>query len=330
MGIDYLGGAKYPDVILREHPEGFAAGFFYSTFGDARHVISKLLATGRCPVVRVQIIWENDHKYDPRNHDKKIVAAIKELNKMKARFPNVDVQASPFCEHTIRGAQLRSLMTLCAKHAVNLTLVNNPWRGDTMPGMINETHDTGKALSGRYNFSFDGVACVDADAEKIKGIHSRADIFFLWDARFNGKWESNEKTPIAQRKGWPDSKLIDSIIYLSRSKGGVRLDRKWLYKSHSENKGNGDRRAEHPVIISPVKTNSIELVASNGQVVDSLKYYGPYTDGRHRYYSSNWGYEIAEKAKRIQGQSIVSVRAKGKVYGTCNPAFRENEWRNKA
>jgi hypothetical protein len=326
-GLDYLGGAKYADVIMREHPDGWAAGFFLSEFGDARPVIKKLLATGRCPVVRIQILWTN-HTYDPARHDAKILAGIRECNKIKAAFPNVDVQVSPVCEHNIKGSQLRSLFSRCAQTAQGLTLVNNPWQGDTLPG-VNETHNAERAMSGRYNFSFDGVACVDSDTEKIKAIHSSAETFFFWDARFNGKWESNEKTPIAQRKGWPDSKLIDSIIYLKNAKGGVKLPKGWLWKSHSENKGTGDARAEKPVCIAPVKASRLELVAGSGQVIGTLRYYGAYSDGRFRYYSDEWGYQLADKAKRIQGHPIVSVRAGRKIYGTINPAFRENEWRNK-
>jgi len=327
MGIDYLGGAAYPAVILREHPEGWAAGIFLYEFGDARSIINKLLATGRCPVLRVQILWTN-HKYDPRTHDKKIVAGIKTLNAIKAKFPSVEIQASPVCEHEIRGSRLRSLMTLCAKHAKNLVLVNNPQpgKGDLMPGMLNETHDCMKALSGDYNFSFDGTPCVDADSEKAKSVHSKSKIFFWWDARYNCHWESDDP----KRDARPDSKLTDSIIFLKDAKGGVKLAKNWLWKSHSENGGNGDKRAEKPVLICPVKAKQVELVASNGQIVEVMPYYGTYKDGRFRYYSDEWGFELAQKAKRIQGHCIVSVRVKGKIYGTINPAFRENEWRNKA
>lgn len=28
-GIDYLGGARYPNIILDWHPPGWSAGFFY-------------------------------------------------------------------------------------------------------------------------------------------------------------------------------------------------------------------------------------------------------------------------------------------------------------
>ena len=34
-GLDHLGGAKYPDLLVREHPNGWAAGFFANTFGNA-------------------------------------------------------------------------------------------------------------------------------------------------------------------------------------------------------------------------------------------------------------------------------------------------------
>jgi hypothetical protein len=330
FALDYLGGAKFKDVILREHPAGWGAGFFQSEFGDAMPVMQELLATGRCPRVRSHLVYEANHTYNPKKHDPIIIAGTEKLNALKKKFPGVDVQVSPFCEHNIKGAQLANLINNVRRVAKGLTIVNSPLTGDKFEGVVNEIHISLSPIRGVYNFSFDGLACVDADVEKFKRAHLNALTFFFWEPRFNGRWESENEPPIDQRKGYPDSRLIDSVIYLSHLKGATSLPQKWIYKSHAENKGTGDPRAEKPAIISPIKANQVELVAANGQVIEALRYYGTYEGGGFRYYSDEWGYQLADKAKRIQnGNPIVRVRAEGKVFGTVNPAFRENDWRNK-
>lgn len=330
-GIDWLGGAKYPEIVLNEHPQGFAAGFFHKQFGPALPLIKKLLATDRCPRIRDHIIWEDNHTYVPARHDPLIMAGVRELNALKALYPQVDIQVSPFCEHRITGAPLVSLFTRVRSAAQGLTVVNSPAKeGGKIVGLVNETHSGLTPLKGSYNFSYDGLACVDSNVERLKAAHAGCDTFYLWEPRFNGRWESNDKTPIALRKGWPDARLCESVVYLSRNKGSTNLARGWLYKSHSENKGGNDPRAEMPVLISPLKTRQIDLVAIGGQVVATLPFYGTYADGRYRYYARDWGFHIAEKASRIQSYPMLRVRAGNKFYGTINPAFREGEWRDVA
>lgn len=325
LGLDYLGGAKYKDLILREHPDGWAAGFFAQAFGDALPTVDALLATGRCPLVRVHLLWSDTHSFG----DKDIAAITKEAKRYEViakKYPNVKVELSPFCEHSIRNPD--KYLDIVKANAPSCTPVNTPMNGALSTKYKNETHGShANPKPGKFNFSWDGQSCVDTDVEAIKARLAKAEVFFFWEARFNGKWEDNDKTPRPQRKGWPDSKLIDSVIALHKSKGKTSLPKRWLYKSHSENKGTGDGRAEKPVLICPVKAKEVLLRCKNGQVVQSLKYYGTYTDGRFRYYGQEWGYEIANKAVRIQSSPLVDVVANGKVVGVVNAAFRDGEFR---
>lgn len=341
-GLDYLGGAKFVDVILREHPNGFAAGTFANTFGDASRWVPRLLETGRCPRFRVHAIWEDSHTYDPRKHDKIIIQEIRKWNEIKRRFPNVDIQFSPFCEHRMSRDQIATVMNLCLKETGILTLVNSAERGARLNrgDIIEEYHGSlQEGLTG-HNHSFDGLNQVDADIEKFKRVHVNAGTQYFWHPRMNGRWNMKDPTPRPQRKGWADSKLIDSLIYQVQSKGAVSLPKLWTSKSHAENHGpkNGkpDTKGDKLCIICPVKASSVDLVAANGQVVERLGYIGTYDAKpkepvqRYRYYSDEWGYQLADKAKRIQGGNpVVTVRVNGKSYGTVNPAFRENEYRNK-
>lgn len=329
-GIDALGAAKYSDLIIREWPANWAFGGFCNTFGNIWPTVQKLAATGRCPRIRVHAIWEDNHRYDPRKHDPIIMRELKQANKLAA-LTGIEVQFSPFCEHNIKGAQLEALLEKVLNAAKpEIVIVNSVWQGDlaiSMGRVINEVHGDHKSPGGLYNYSFDGTACEDADAESTKAKHSAANTFYFWSPRFNGKWESNDKTPRPVRKGWPDSNLIDSIIALGQARGAITIPKKWLYKSHAENKGNGDPRAEKPVWIIPLKAKSIELRCRNGQVVDVAKAYGTFIDGRYRYYSNQWGFLTAEKARRIQGDPLCEVFVNNKKQGIINPSFRSGEFK---
>lgn len=342
-GLDYLGGAKYVDVILREHPNGWAAGTFANTFGDASRWVPRLLETGRCPRFRVHAVWEDSHTYDSRKHDKIIVSEIRKWNAIKAKFLNVDIQFSPFCEHRMNRAQIARLIDICMMETAGvLKLVNAAEKGARLNrgDVIEEYHGSFQEGLTGHNHSFDGLNQVDADIVKSNRVHVNANTQYFWHPRMNGRWNTKDVTPRPQRKGWADSKIIDSLIYQAQGKGNVSLPARWLLKSHAENHGpkNGvpDAKGDKCMIICPVKASSVDLVAANGQVVERLSYLGTYDTKpkepvqRYRYYSDEWGYQIADKAKRIQGGNpVVSVRVGGRIYGTVNPAFRENEYRNK-
>jgi len=330
-GLDYLGGAKFGDLLVREHPEGWAAGFFANTFGNAWPVIEQLLATGRCPRVRIHAIWDDAHKYNPRVHDPVINKELQRANTLKAKFPNVHVQFSPFCEHTIKGQQLKDLLNRCGDASRNVEIVNCPYTGDLSERFMNEVHGSHAVPApkfGAYQYSYDGTSCVDADVEKDKAKHQRAQVFYFWHPAFNGKLNGNDKTPRPQRKAWPTAQLIDSIIYLHRPAGEVRLDSKHIWKSHADRHSTPpEPRAYKPVFITPVKAKRVELVADNGQVVATMPYYGPFETSKHRYYLGEYGYIIAEKAKRIHGKPTLKVVANGKQIGIVNAAYRAGSFR---
>lgn len=322
-GLDFLALPKYVNTVVKEMPEGWALGCFANTFGDAYPSVEKVLSLGRTPLVRVHLLWSDTHTYGDK--DISIIRKeAKKYEKLKQRYLSVEFQLSPFCEHNIKNPD--KYLDIIKQEAPSCTPINTPWKGRLSSVYKNEIHGKSRPINGRYNFSFDGTPCVDVDIEQYKSNHFSAEVFFYWDARFNGKWEATDTTPRPQRKGWPDSNLIDSIIYLSTHKGLTKLLPKWLFKSHSENKGNGDPRAEKPVFICPIKAKELRLKTRNGQVVDSLKYYGIYQD-RYRYYSSTYGYLTAEKTRRIQGDPLSEVWIGNTKYGIINPGFRSGEFR---
>lgn len=319
FGLDFLALPKYADVAARSFPSGWALGVFSSTFGDARPAVERIVRSGKCPRVRVHLAWKDDHKFTTKDFAK-IEREAKKWIALVDKYPKIDWQFSGACEHHLNPEDSIELAKQVLAVLLGTTYVNTGDHDIKGPSVINEVHQRNDRIPRtNYNFSFDGVACVDSDVEKIKERHRGSDTFYLWDSRFNGRWETTDTTPRSRRKGWPDSKLIKSIILLSTTCGAVSLSRNWLYKSHAENKGTGDKRAEKPVIISPLKVNKIELKQGD-LTVATFHYFGKYTDGRHRYYATKMGYEIAQQS--------VEVFAAGKKYGEINPIFREGEWRS--
>jgi hypothetical protein len=334
-GLDYLAGARYRDVILREHPEGWAAGFFSNVdgFGPSWGVIRDLLSTGRCPLLRIQALWDDAHQWRP-GHEQVILRQIPLANKLKADFPNVEVQFSPFCEHNLKGAALRDLFAKVRQRAEGLQLVNSPYLGDFLfdANVINECHGTKKSPNrGKVQYSFDGTSAVDANTQKMKDDWNMAHVFFFWVPQFNLRKNTDDKTPRAQRKAVPTGQLIDSVIYLHQPKGKTSLGNQHIWKTHADqhNAPVPEPRALKPVLITPVRANRAELVAQNGQVIEISSKAFPFADGRFRYYFPTFGYQLAEKARRIQnGSPVVSVVVGGKAIGTVNPAFRDGSFRS--
>ncbi len=323
-GIDYLGGAKYAKTVLNYHKPGVAAGFFANTFGDVWPLVRQLANGGRCPLIRIHAIWEDDHTYRPNKHNPIIIREIDKINAEAKANPDVVWQFSPFCEHMLSGTQLQRLMLLCLERVRNVTVVNSPWTGKYYfnENVVNECHNNkAPPKKGRYNFSFDGVPAVDADVEKYKTERANADVFFMWTSQCNGRKNPNDKTPRPERKAWLTGELSESLVALTKPKGNANLPKNWLWKSHADQHlVPPEPRALKPVLISPLKISKFKLV-QDGKVLIESSNAQPFEDGRWRYYFPKFGYQIASAPVELVGDN--------KVFGKVNPGFRENDYRNK-
>lgn len=319
-GLDLLGVAKYAKVALQEFPEGWALGAFSSTFGDARRAVKAIVASGKCPRVRIQLAWKDNHKFTTRDFPAIRREALKWKNLVNT-YKNVQWYFSGACEHKMNANDATLLAKIVQEALPGTKYVNCIMKGGArIKNYINEVHgDKEKPKGGEEFFSFDGTPCVDSKVTELKDLWCDCTTYFFWDSRFNGKWESSNETPRPERKGWPDARHIRSIIALAREEGATKLPKKWLYKSHAENKGARDPRAEKPVIIAPIIVPEITLIDSNGITRAVLKYYKPFSGGGHRYYATKYGYEIAN--------GPVEVWAGNKKYGVINPAFRKGSYR---
>ena len=326
-GLDYLGGQKYRETLLKFHPQGWAAGFFANTFGNPWRTIEDLIQGGRTPRVRVHGIWEDNHMYHPSQHDSIIIHEHSNACALQARYPSVQVQYSPFCEHTIAYKPLKLLWDKL-KVLGPVTLVNSAWTGAFLPGEINEIHGSNKVLPGRYNFSYDGTSAVDSDVSGFKNRHNTCDTFYFWVPQFNLRRTTDDKTPRDKRRAVPIPELLKSVIYLGNSRGDVKLDEHCIWKSHAEQLTTPPGARElKPCFLSSTKASFVKLILDDGSML--IKSGPPMSpvDGKYRYYFNEFGYSLAEKAIRRQSHPRCRVVINNKSVGTVNPAFRQNSYR---
>jgi hypothetical protein len=318
-GIDALGMARWSNEAIDAIPPGVAVGVFTQRelFGPgALEHLERVLSKGKTPLVRYHLRWSDTHSF-PRSDWGKIIAEARRVSEVIERYPSVECQVSGATEHQLNSKDARDLANLVlAAIPSRCVYVNNPWgKGAYIVGdrIMNEVHGRAAkrpAIGGRYNFSFDGDAAEDADVTSFKQRMNDADVFFMWGPRFNGHWEMGSTVPRPERKGWPDAKYVQSLMALTKDKGSTYIVKGGLYKSHAENKGNGDKRAEKPVLLLKSKSSFVTV----GGV--TCPYFGTFENGQYRYYcSSKWGYEVSD--------TPVDVKVSGKVVGRVNPAFRE-------
>ena len=332
-GLDFLGVAKYGRVALQNFPRGFALGAFSNTFGDALPAVGKIIESGKCPRVRLHLLWKDDHNYGAKEFE----AIRKEAKRVRPFFEKYkavcEIRISGACEHKLNKAQAERLKSIVTRELPGVTYVNTPWiggGGQTITG-INEIHgNEASAIRGVYDFSFDGDNAVDSSFANVTNELKDADTFYIWNSQCNGRKTTQDTTPRPERKAWPTAEYIKSWVALATtpSSGAGKLPAKWIYKSHADQHTvPPEPRAGKPVWICPIKTNEIILTTESGQVVERAKYYGPFTGGGHRYYGSTWGYKIAEKATKLQGHPICKVVIGGRVVGRVNPVFRAGNFR---
>ena len=332
--MDYLGGAKFKKLILEQHPMAYGAGIFsyVEGFGDGLPVIEALAVKGVL-LFRIHLCWKDNHKFT--SEDLRFVARVaRRLKPIIARHPNVKWYVSPCCEHELSESEWQKFASATAVElkGTEYELVNTPNhnKGFVSRTVLNEYHGAeSKPRDGRYAFSFDGSNIVDSNVEAYKSNYAQAEYWGVWNSQCNGRRNTEDKTPRPDRKFYPTAKQLDSWIHLTRnSKGATRIPRGWFVKSHSDQHTNPPSgKDQKPVWIIPQKVKEIVLKARNGQVVDVAKYFGSFTGGGHRYYCSQWGYDAANKAKRIQGDALCDIFYEGKKVGVVNLAFRDGGYR---
>lgn len=337
-GIDHLGGARYPKVILDSHPDGFAFGIFTQKelFGDGFAVADLLLSKKRVPLARYNLRWSDTHTFTRKDFPK-IVAEAKRGLYVINKYPLVECEISGATEHQldVRDATELARQVLAATPE-RCIYVNNPWTGRgafIAPGhrIKNEVHGRDAQrpkVGGRYNFSFDGSDAFDSNATGIKQRLNDADVFFFWTSQNNGRKNAADSTPRPQRKAWPTPDLIRALAFLATNEGATRIPPRFLWKSKSDQHVVPPAPRElKPVLIMPTSARKVDLVSDNGTVIAIASAAQPFADGRFRYYWPLFGYQMANRATALHGKPTASLRVNGKVVGTVNSGFRSGAFR---
>ena len=331
FGIDYIGGAKYVSTLVRNHLEGWAAGFLWDIdgFGKANRAINRLAKSGKAPRIRVHLMWKDNHSFSERDISV-CVQRAKELAKIIAKYPGIEWYVSPFLEprRPKKSVYERVIADTKAVLPTGVKMVASSLEGSKIKGAITEMHHGGwkSNVSGETIFSFDGIECVDSDVEKWKKRAQSATTFYFWRYTFNGKFGPKDKRKRPQRTSYPSSKDILSVVPLAERKGKTRLPRGWIYKTHAESYHPSNPRSNKPVWIIGTKADRIELRAK-GKVVAVAKYEKPYSHGSgHIYRMSKWGFEIAQDVLKLKRRANVNVFVAGKKQGRINPSFREGKY----
>jgi len=318
-GLDLLAGAQYAKEVVYAARQGFAIGLFAETFGDAYSTAEAALKAG-CKLLRMQLIWSDTHQFGDKDI-KTIKRLAAKYNQLANKYPQADIRLSPFCEHNVSNPD--KYLDICQIAAPNCLIVNTPYKGALSKKYINEKHgDTHAPLSGRHHYSDDGLEITNSDAKALQEKHKNAEVFFHWSCRFNLRYREKDSTPRPQRikeakQRKPTIDYINSITYLFSDKGTYNLDGKTLLKSHSEKHDANDKKGDKLLFITPTKASHITL-KRNGKVIGKLNYYGPFEDGRSRYYAPQMAYKYGAN---------VEVWVGNKKLGVVNCGFRSKPYR---
>lgn len=335
FGMDYLGGAKYPNIILRNHPKGWAAGFFDSTFGNIWGLVDKLAASGKCPLIKINGPWTK-HLYIPKQHDKAIFVALAKTVAAAKKYPRVKFQFAPICENDNTTAAYTQLLQRCREKGEGVEIINSMGtKGRVVPGFKPEIHGNTRIPSGAYQYSYDGTSTVDSDVEKDKKTHANSGVFFMWHPAYNLKYKTklsadlhepkhvikNDTSPPKERVCKPTPELIKSLERLGRPISGTpKLKPREIWKSHADRNNTPPESREYkPVFITPLSVARIEL-RDGDKVLAVSAPRKKYVDDRFVYRFDRYGYQIADK--------VVDIYANGKKHGSINPAFRVGSFRD--
>lgn len=315
--IDTLAAAQYGEE-LRHIPNRIAVSGFARTFGDFFPVAKKELDRGR-ELIRVQLIWKDDHKFGPPEF-KAAVKEAKRYNILCGVFPG-RLEVSPFTEHNLGNPD--PFLNQVQDAAPNCRIVNNPWKGGLSNKFKNEVHGTHARVPGKpFNFSYDGENSVDSNMEVVKQKFKEADLLCVWHPRLNLRYRMADGTSRPQRikeakQRKPGKRDLESYAYLFTEKGNTSIPKKWLVKSHADNHGSGDMKGDRLLVIAPVRGEAITL-KREGAKVGTLQYYGPFDGGGFRYYGVNYGYQYGP---------ALGVFLGNKKYGVINGGFRDGSYR---
>lgn len=350
---DYLGGARYCDMILATHPQGWGAGFFATEFNigneTAISCVRQMIQRGLSADFRIQLVWRATHNYDSKARAE-AVAEARNWEKLAVEFPHVRIRLSGACEHRLDLNTARKLGNDVSNAAPHTTYVNSYISGGAqVPGFVNEVHggNPGKPR-GKYIESTDGTNLFDIDAalwQKTFCDDPNNEMCFGHFPRDNGRQKGTTLPPKKRPdNAFPAIEYMRSAIRVMQPKGVTpKFSKKYsalkypfVWKTDSEDKvGQSDSRANYPVLLAPLSWKGpVAAFDSNGNKVCSLGRVTPdyQINGKAvatRHYSGRsgcgrTGRQIGELAKRKTGNEFVIFCHGSSCLGAGSGAFRFN------
>ena len=348
--MDYLGGANYGQMILRRHPASMGVGVILNTNNpqwpktNFWPIAERLAERGKLPFFRPHAIWEDSHIYNPEKHNKIILTEFERIADLKGKFPQVDCYFSPMCERDNNHQQFNRLIERLLEDAdkLGISIVNSVTKASYWPSgaVINELHGSKmKPNWGRCAYSTDGKQAWDQNVVKLRETPPRAvmEYFAFWVSLLNGK--CNDKQPHEPgadttrrnlREAWPYPEVFPALSMLVETPEGVRLGKEHIWKTHADQHGPVRKPREgKPVFITPADGASciVRTVVGN-KLVATMPRDGNYTDGRPKYRCNEFGFQLANKARKLSGSPMVRLMINRKEIGVVHPAFRAGVWRD--
>lgn len=349
FGLDYKAIGNYEKVVLEEHPNGWAGGGFVNLSGFRPSVgsISRLLNTGRCPLFRYDLTWSDDnHVYDS-SFRRIVKRRAQEIKPVVSAHPNIKHFVNPVTEHKLRERDWLVFADIVEQVlGESVELVNVPMVGSGFVSRkyLNEYHGAEKSprKGGRCAFSGDGTSLHDMFINPLLTNYVDALYFMGWIPQFNGNRKVGESDPRHKRIYWPTNKQMDAQIYILNN-----FDSSGKFPRHCIGKSVSDQAKNHakpegkdckPVFLAElaakIKPRRIIITADNGQTIATSRERQSWDDEKNhkqigwRWYFDEWGMDISEKARRIQGgNGAGNVIADGKKIAEWDLAFRAGKQR---
>lgn len=338
FGIEYLLAGKYPEIVIENHPKGFACGFIWEVDGSPKtnKVINMLLAAAKCSKIRIHLSWKDSHSFTEADIPI-AVAKAKEVARIVDKYPSVEFYVSPWLEHRASLSLLQKLAPQVKKALPSRVKYVNSFisGGDFMPGEINEVHHSLSAPKGKYIHSFDGLDQLDVDMNKYKDIHKNAEIFFSWSWFSNSKVSKKDITKRADRKLKPQPRMINvhALQSLNRYPPKHKLLDGRIYKAYAEahldNKGQADSRSYAITFLTTARPKKVILKAK-GKILTTLTATGTLHNNQmiYRNIYNPFAVDIWQKAKALNKKGMVNIWEDKKKVGQVMPIFRCGEYKN--
>lgn len=353
FALDLLGlGSHAWDVMptIKVFPDGWGYGTFGpKVFGDALKKVKKLHASGKPSMFRLQLIYSKDHKFPSEKYLRQEIPRWDELG---ALFPNIKSFISPCCEYSEESrSKVYDMMSLATQLAPHSAIVQSPGRlpngriSPTYTDWYVEEHGN-RARTGANLVSCDGENAYDMCDEMKEqfGIEhwierhraGGCQYCFLWGARFNLIEAHNTLPPMA-RKAAPEVGYIKAVARLSEGKSALPLPifpftapvKPYLLKTFAEDQqGPEDVRENRPMFMVPKREKPlayVDIVTFDNQRVarfPRFKDKNPLRTTDRYYFSTKYGYQLADKAIAMSGSPFVYLDEKGKKTGPFHMAFR--------